>query len=111
MPLRLVSLLSCALLIALTGCATTAPVESPEQVRARHLGEAVAQVEALQARLTEAERRALEDRDFPGLWALDVHPVLLFHLSAVLNPREWYIQEVVPKIRDVPNAWYDYYRT
>ena len=59
--------------------------------------------------LTAAERRALEDRDFPQLWALHVHPVLLFHLSAVLNPREWYLENVVPKIKGVPNRFYDYY--
>jgi hypothetical protein len=59
--------------------------------------------------LTAQERDALTGRDFPGLWALDVHPVLLFHLSVVLNPREWYMREVVPKIRGVPNRWYDYY--
>ncbi len=59
--------------------------------------------------LTPEEHAALIGRDFPQLWALDVHPILLFHLSAVLNPREWYLREVVPKIRDVPNYWYDYY--
>lgn len=59
--------------------------------------------------LTAEEHAALTHRDFPKLWALHVHPVLLFHLSAVLNPREWYLQEVVPKIQGVPNHWYDYY--
>ena len=59
--------------------------------------------------LTGEEQQALTGRDFPKLWALDVHPVLLFHLSAVLNPREWYIENVVPKIQGVPNMWYDYY--
>jgi hypothetical protein len=59
--------------------------------------------------LTSDERQALEQRDFPKLWALDVHPVLLFHLSAVLNPREWYLENVVPKIQGVPNKFYDYY--
>jgi hypothetical protein len=59
--------------------------------------------------LTAEERAALVGRDFPKLWALHVHPVLLFHLSAVLNPREWYLDNVVPKIKDVPNKFYDYY--
>lgn len=59
--------------------------------------------------LTADERAALMARDFPKLWALHVHPVLLFHLSAVLNPREWYLENVVPKIKDVPNKFYDYY--
>jgi hypothetical protein len=59
--------------------------------------------------LTAEERGALTGRNFPLLWALHVHPVLLFHLSVVLNPREWYMREVVPKIRGVPNRWYDYY--
>ncbi len=60
--------------------------------------------------LTEQEREALATRDFPRLWALNAHPMILFHLSAVLNPREWYMQNVVPNIKGVPNIWYDYYR-
>jgi hypothetical protein len=63
-----------------------------------------------QFELTNDERIALESRDFPKLYALHAHPVLLFHLSAVLNPREWYIENVVPKIANVPNKHYDYYR-
>lgn len=59
--------------------------------------------------LTAEERAALEARDFPKLWSLNVHPVLLFHLSAVLNPREWYLSNVVPKIAGVPNKYYDFY--
>jgi hypothetical protein len=59
--------------------------------------------------LTPEEREALSSRDFPKLWALHVHPVLLFHLSAVLNSREWYLENVVPHIKDVPNKYYDYY--
>jgi len=59
--------------------------------------------------LSAKERRALESRDFPALWALDVHPVVLFHLSAVLNPREWYLANVVPAIAGVPNKYYDFY--
>ena len=59
--------------------------------------------------LTPEERTALETRDFPKLWSLNVHPVLLFHLSAVLNPREWYLANVVPKIEGVPNKYYDFY--
>jgi hypothetical protein len=59
--------------------------------------------------LTAEERRALTERDFPAMWALHVHPVLLFHLSAVLNPREWYLENVVPNIQGVPNKFYDYY--
>ena len=59
--------------------------------------------------LTVEERAALTEQDFPLLWALHVHPVLLFHLSAVLHPREWYMAEVVPKIQGVPNHWHDYY--
>ena len=60
-------------------------------------------------KLTGEERKALSTRDFPKLWALHVHPVLLFHLSAVLNSREWYLENVVPHIKDVPNKFYDYY--
>ena len=55
------------------------------------------------------ERAALVTLDFPKLWALNVHPVLLFHLSAVLNPREWYLANVIPKITGVPNKYYDFY--
>src|SRR5580704_8123835 len=60
--------------------------------------------------LTGEERTALEQRDFPKLWALHVHPVVLFHLSAVLNPRDWYLKNVVPAIAGVPNRHYDYYK-
>ncbi len=60
--------------------------------------------------LTPEERAALAARDFPRLWALHVHPMILFHLSAVMNPREWYMQNVIPHIRDVPNCFYDYYK-
>jgi hypothetical protein len=59
--------------------------------------------------LTEPERSALAERDFVRLWSLDVHPVILFHLAAVLYPRDWYINNVAPRIRGVPNRWYDYY--
>jgi len=59
--------------------------------------------------LTPEERTALEERDFVKLWSLHVHPIILFHLSAVLNPREWYFQNVVPKIEGVPNQFYDFY--
>ena len=61
--------------------------------------------------LTGEERQALATHDFPALWAMDVHPVLLFHLSAVLYPREHYIRNVAPAIAGVPNAWYDYYKS
>lgn len=60
--------------------------------------------------LTAGERQALEGKDFPALWALDAHPVLLFHLSAVLFPREYYLENVVPNIQNVPNKYYDYYK-
>jgi hypothetical protein len=59
--------------------------------------------------LSADERSALETLDFPKLWSLDVHPILLFHLSAVLNPREWYLKNVVPNIAGVPNKYYDFY--
>ena len=60
--------------------------------------------------LSPEQREALAGRDFPRLWALDAHPIILFHLSAILNPREWYMTNVIPDIRGVPNHWYDYYR-
>ena len=59
--------------------------------------------------LKPEERKALETHDFPAMWAMHAHPVLLFHLAAVLYPREWYLQNVTPKIKGVPNVWYDYY--
>jgi hypothetical protein len=59
--------------------------------------------------LEPEEYDAIVNRDFPKLWALHVHPVILFHFSAVLNPREWYMQNVAPKIVGVPNQFYDYY--
>lgn len=59
--------------------------------------------------LSTEERAALEGHDFPKLWSLHVHPVLLFHLAAVLYPREWYLANVVPNIAGVPNKYYDFY--
>jgi hypothetical protein len=44
-----------------------------------------------------------------ALYGLGAHPVLLFHYSVVLNPRETYIREVVPRIQGMPNPFYDYY--
>jgi hypothetical protein len=63
-----------------------------------------------QFQLAAEEREALAARDFPKLWALHVHPMILFHLSAILYPREWYMQNVIPHIRGVPNCLYDYYK-
>ncbi len=60
--------------------------------------------------LSDEEHAALRARDFPKLWALHAHPIILFHLSAVMNPREWYMQNVVPHIKNVPNRWYDFYK-
>jgi hypothetical protein len=60
--------------------------------------------------LTSEERAAIEQKDFVTLYRLGAHPILLFHFSAVLNPRETYIREIVPKIQDVPNPFYDYYK-
>ena len=60
--------------------------------------------------LTPEERTAIEQKDLVKLYRLGAHPILIFHFSAVLNPRETYIREVVPKIQDVPNPFYDYYR-
>jgi hypothetical protein len=60
--------------------------------------------------LTPEERAALVAKDLVTLYRLGAHPILVFHFSAVLNPRETYIREVVPNIQDVPNPFYDYYR-
>ena len=61
--------------------------------------------------LSPEEYAAIVERDFPKLWSLHAHPIILFHLSAVLNPREWYMQNVAPKIVGVPNQFYDFYST
>lgn len=59
--------------------------------------------------LDPEERAALEAKDLPELWRLGAHPVMLFHLSAILFGRSHYIENVVPKIQGVPNPFYDYY--
>lgn len=61
-------------------------------------------------RLTDEETRLLAARDLPALYRLGVHPILLFHLSAVLADRAHYIKNVVPAIQDASNPFYDYYR-
>jgi hypothetical protein len=60
--------------------------------------------------LTAEERTAIESKDLVALYRLGAHPILVFHFSAVLNPRETYIREVVPNIQGIPNPFYDYYR-
>jgi hypothetical protein len=60
--------------------------------------------------LSAEERAAIERKDLVSLYRLGAHPILLFHFSAVLNPRETYVREVVPHIQDVENPFYDYYR-
>jgi hypothetical protein len=60
--------------------------------------------------LSPEERTAIESKDLVALYSLGAHPILVFHFSAVLNPRETYIREVVPNIQDVANPFYDYYR-
>lgn len=59
--------------------------------------------------LTADERAALLRKDIVALYRLGVHPVLLFHFSAVLHGREHYVKEVVPNIQGVPNPYYDHY--
>ena len=59
--------------------------------------------------LTEEEREAVVNHDFVALWRMHVHPVLLFHLAAVLYPREWYVNNVAPRLKGIPNAWGEYY--
>ncbi len=59
--------------------------------------------------LAPEERAAVEAKDLVALYRLGAHPVLIFHFSAVLNPRETYIREVVPNIQGLPNPFYDYY--
>lgn len=56
------------------------------------------------------ERAALAARDLPRLYALGAHPILLFHLSAILYARAHYVANVVPKLQGVPNPYYDYYQ-
>jgi hypothetical protein len=58
--------------------------------------------------LTPEERSAIERLDFVALYRLGAHPMALFHFSAVLNPREAYVRDVVPRIQNTPNGLYDY---
>jgi hypothetical protein len=52
------------------------------------------------------EFAALADLD---LYRQGAHPLLLFHFATVMGSRERYVREVVPRLRGVPNAFYDYY--
>lgn len=60
-------------------------------------------------KLTDDEREAIIAHDFVALWGMHVHPVLLFHLAAVLYPREWYLKNVAPRLKGIPNVWGEYY--
>jgi len=55
-------------------------------------------------------RRALLAKDIAGLYELGAHPVVLFHLSAILHTRAHFVREVVPAIQTARNPFYDYYR-
>jgi hypothetical protein len=59
--------------------------------------------------LGPGERAALSGRDLAGLYRLGVHPLVVFHLSAVLFPRSHYMRAVVPRIQDAANPFHDYY--
>lgn len=59
--------------------------------------------------LDAEERAAIEAKDLVTLYRLGAHPILVFHLSAVLNSRETYIREVVPNLAGIANPFYDYY--
>ncbi len=59
--------------------------------------------------LSDEERAAVIDHDFVELWRRHVHPVLMFHLAAVLYPREWYVNNVAPRLKGIPNVWGEYY--
>lgn len=60
-------------------------------------------------KLTAAEREAVVAHDFVTLWRLHAHPVLMFHLAAVLYPREWYVNNIAPRLKGIPNVWGEYY--
>jgi len=59
--------------------------------------------------LGPAERAALARRDMADLYRLGAHPLVVFHLSAILYPRSHYIRNVVPEIQAAANPFYDYY--
>lgn len=59
--------------------------------------------------LTPEERRAVEHADLVALYRHGAHPLLLFHFATVMGSRERYVREVVPRLRGIPNAFYDYY--
>ncbi len=61
--------------------------------------------------LTAEQRQALESKDLVTLFRLGVHPVLLYHLSVVLNSREAFVREIAPQLKGIPNPFYDYYGT
>lgn len=63
----------------------------------------------LPAALGPADRAALEQRDLAGLYRLGAHPLVVFHLSAILFGRSHYIRAVVPQIAGAANPFYDYY--
>ncbi len=60
--------------------------------------------------LEPAARDALAAHDLAGLYRLGVHPLLVFHLSAIVFGRAHYVKHVVPAIQGVVNPFYDYYR-
>lgn len=59
--------------------------------------------------LTPAERGAVEHAALVELYRQGAHPLLLFHFATVMGSRERYVREVVPRLRGVPNPFYDYY--
>ncbi len=61
--------------------------------------------------LTAEQRQALAGKDLVALFRLGVHPVLLYHLSVVLNSREAYVREIAPQLKGIPNPFYDYYQS
>ncbi|MDR7423309.1 MAG: hypothetical protein QN159_12700 [Armatimonadota bacterium] len=59
--------------------------------------------------LAPEERRAVECADLVELYRQGAHPLLVFHFATVMGSRERYVREVVPRLRAIPNAFYDYY--
>lgn len=66
---------------------------------------------AIPAGLDDDDRELLERRDLVGLYRAGAHPLLVFHLSAILNDRSFYVRNVVPQLSGVPNWFYDYYNS
>jgi len=59
--------------------------------------------------LSKSEADLIMSRDYLGLYAMGLHPILLYHLVEINGDREKFIKEVVPKLASARNTIYDFY--